>query len=132
MTKSRDTAAPHNDTLMDGPWLSNQTAASLPDIQREFDLNRDPLIRQQHRDLEKTEAQRRGEGAGRASGMVERDKPNPAQRPPLEISQPVDRAAFSSRWLVEQRDAVLANAAARQRPANETPVRSRGLDAPSR
>lgn len=123
---------PRSDPLMDGPWLSNQAAASLPDIRREFDLNRDPLIRQQHRDLEKSEAQRRGEGAGRASGMVERDKPNPAQRPPLEISQPVDRAAFSSRWIVEQRDAVLANAAARQMRSSDAPQPVRTPREPSR
>lgn len=132
MTKSRDTVAPHSDTLMDGPWLSNQAAASLPDIQREFDLNRDPLVRRQVLDLNRSEAQRRGDGSGRGSGMVERDRPNPHPRPPAETGHPVDQASFSSRWLVEQRDAVLANAAARQMTSGDRPQPGRNPREPSR
>ena len=131
MTKSRDTAVPHGDTLLDGPWLSDQAAASLPGVRRAFDLNRDPLVRQQLHDLEKTEAQRRGNGSGRGSGMVERDKPNPHPRPPVETGHPVNQASFSSRWLVEQRDAVLANAAARQMTSGDRPQPARNPREPS-
>ena len=125
------TKPPRSDPLMDGPWLSHQAAASLPDIRREFELNRDPMIRKQVLDLARTEAERRGEGSGRGSGMVERDKPDPHPRPPTETGHPVDQAAFSSRWLVEQRDAVLAAAAARQTPSTDAPRPGRTSREPS-
>ena len=114
------------DNPLGGRWLANEAAAALPDLRRAFDLNRDPLIRVQLLDLEKTEAERRGEGTGRASGMVGRDKPAPALRPPAPVSGPVDGAAFSARWLAERRDAAFAAAPARQSPAGDTPNRTRG------
>lgn len=128
----RDPDAPRGDPLRSGPWLSEEAMAALPNARRDFDLNRDPLVRRQLLDAHRSEAQRRGDGSGRGSGMVERDKPNPHPRPPAETGRAVDRTAFSLRWLVEQRDAALAGAAPRQGPANDTPVRSRGLGAPSR
>ena len=132
MAGDRDTAKRADDPLVNGPWLSNEDMAALPNVTRDFDLNRDPLVGQQLHDMEKTEAQRRGTETDRGSGMVERDKPNPRPRPPQETGRPVDNAAFSSRWLVEQRDAALANAASRQRASNDTPHHGRTPREPSR
>ena len=127
-----DRAVPPGDALVGGPWLSNDAVSELPKVRRDFDLNRDPLVRQQLHDLSRSEAERRGDGSGRGSGMVERDKPDPHPRPPTETGRPVDRAAFSSRWLVEQRDAVLAAAATRQATSNDTPHHGRSPREPSR
>ena len=125
-------SAKRNDALISGPWLSAAARAALPTVRREFDLNRDPLIASQVLDLDKSEAQRREETGGRGSRMVQRDKPDPAAVPPEDMRHDTDRAAFRSRWLVEQRDAVLANAATRQTPSQEipAPVRSGREPAP--
>lgn len=124
--------ATRDDPLLDGPWLSNEALSRLPNVGRDFDLSRDPLVRRQLLDLNRSEAQRHGDGTGRSSTMIERDQPRPAARPPEEISRPADRAAFSSRWLVEQRDATLANTAPRQPASNDAPRMGRSPGEPSR
>jgi|GEM_PF-4780675 len=100
-----------------GPWLNTEVLNRVPRVHREFDLNRDPYTAHQLLDLDKTEKQRRDESEGtgvpRGSKMVKRDKPVPTQKPRSETGKSVDRAAFGDRWLVERRDAVLAQAAAR-------------------
>lgn len=98
-----------------GPWMKAETLSKLPRVQREFDLNRDPYIRAQLRDAEKTEAQRRTEQAGRGSTMVKTDSTAPVFRPPESISKPVDRKDFQGRWMAEIRDAVFARASATPR-----------------
>lgn len=109
-----------------GGWMSPETSQRVPDLRREFDMNRDPLIRKQLLDDEKTEAQRRREQVegetGRGSGMVEKDQPKFQLRPPPETARPVDRKAFQDRWIIEQREAVLARAEIRRN--DESPERS--------
>ena len=46
-----------------GPWMDAGQLERLPDVSRQFDEARDPLIKLQLQDLDKTEAQRRGEGS---------------------------------------------------------------------
>jgi hypothetical protein len=92
-----------------GPWLSHER---VPNLRHEFDIQRDPYIRAQLLDMEKTESQRREEQSGRSSGMVTKDAPVRHHKPPPSIRDPVDNKAFNTRWMVEQRDAVLAQAKA--------------------
>ena len=94
-----------------GPWLSNEVLNRLPQSRRDFDLSRDPHFRKQILDRAAAEAERQGDGTGRGSEMVKRDKPNAVLHPPEEFRRPVDRAAFRANWLAEQRDAAIANAA---------------------
>ena len=110
---------PANDRLT-GPWIAHD---QVPDVLKAFQRNRDPDIRAQLRDMDKTEAQRRGGDTGRESTMVGRDKPAFESRPPEDISRPVDRAAFNERWLVEQRDAVLARADIKHSQPEHAPER---------
>ncbi|CAA0099560.1 Uncharacterised protein [Halioglobus japonicus] len=87
------------------PDLRRDTPASLQSqspVQPAFEQVRDPLIRAQHKAMEKTEAQRRGE-SGRGSTMVKLDKPFPELRPKNDNSQ--IRPAFNQAWLQEQRAA---------------------------
>ena len=118
--------------LINGPWLSNEALARLPAVHRAFDMNRDPYIRCQLLDQDKTESQRREEQSGRGSAMVKTDKPAPAYRPSTSTSRAVDRESFRERWLAEQRDAVMARAS-RQQPSNERQREvSRSYQSPSR
>lgn len=96
--------------LAEGPWLSRDSMGKLPAVRREFDLNRDPYIRRQILDLEKTETQRREEQGGRGSRMVGKDKPAPSLRPPKNTGKNVDRKVFRDKWLAEQRGAAMAQA----------------------
>lgn len=114
-----------------GPWLSNEALARLPQARREFDLNRDPYGRAQVLDMEGRGPKQRDQ-SGRGSGMVGRDKPQPVFRPPKEISRPVDRGAFRSNWLAEQREAAWARATPSQGRSNDTPALSRRSKEPSR
>ncbi|MCB1878218.1 MAG: hypothetical protein KDH88_19760 [Chromatiales bacterium] len=77
-----------------------------------FDHARDPLISAQLKAQAQTEHQRRQEAAGRGSTMVARHKPFPELRPRRERA--VVRAAFNQAWLKEQREAGLAQIAARE------------------
>lgn len=85
-------------TNINGEWLERN---AVPNMRRQFDLNRDPYIAMQLLDLEKTEHQRRTETAG---GMMQSDPPAPHLRPPPNIRDPVDQDMFNSKWLAAQRD----------------------------
>ncbi|NQW09354.1 MAG: hypothetical protein HQ481_05650 [Alphaproteobacteria bacterium] len=85
-----------------GPWLDAGVLQRTPQMHRQFDLNRDPLIARQIADLDKTEAERR-EGSG-AAPQKARDKPAPALKPPLDLRGYADRDG----WLSAQRDAAFA------------------------
>lgn len=93
------------------PELAGDTPATLrraPSQRTAFDHARDPYISLQLKDMEKTEAQRRGESerSGRGSSMVKTDKPSPELRPTHE-DMPV-RETFNRAWLREQREARMA------------------------
>ena len=94
-----------------GPWMSYD---AVPHVLREFDMNRDPYIRAQLLDMEKTEKQRRDEQEERNSGMVKNDVPHHTPKPPRSIRAPVDREHFEQRWLLEEREAVFAQASLTQ------------------
>ncbi len=113
--------APANDHVT-GPWIAPE---KVPPVLRQFQENRDPLIKAQLQDLEKSEAQRREE-SGRGSAMVGQEKPKLNARPPEEMGRASDRNSFNERWLVEQRDAVLDQAKRQQGPAREGPAHQPG------
>ena len=119
-----------------GSWLSNDAATNLPQVHREFDLNRDPHIRRQVLDAENTNSRNRDEQSGGASGrgssMVKADNPAPFPRPSAAISGPVDRRSFQGRWLAEQRDAVLARVSRAEPEPNLRRELSRACKEPSR
>ena len=123
--------AARDDPLLNGPWLSEQARETLPNLRRQFELNRDPMVRDQLRDLALSEAERREGNAGRGSAMVKRDRPSAEPHPPPEMRRSAERTSFSDRWLVEQRDAVLAGAATRQTPSTVAPKRGRASREPS-
>lgn len=93
------------------PWISRD---KLPPLRREFDMNRDPYVRAQLLDIQKTESQRREE-SGRGSTMVGKDKPKLNLKPPQETGKQVNDQRFKYDWLKEQRDAAMAQAAPDQR-----------------
>lgn len=70
-----------------------------PDMRREFEMTRDPLIRAQMEADRLTEAQRR------ESFMVKRDRPRPVLRPGPSLSLGPDRAAFDAAWESERKGA---------------------------
>ena len=94
-------------------------AASQPDLRarlpaafrhtgttrRAFDQVRDPLLAEQLRDLNKTEAQRRGE-QDQGSLMIKRQRPQPELKP--RYHHAITRVQFDLEWLREQRAAMLA------------------------
>ena len=86
-----------------GPWLPT-AYEKLPQLRYQFDLKRDPLIAKQMLDLEKTEAQRREEQAGRSKAQ---DKPKPELKPKYQRGGDLTQ---QQSWLKEQRDQVLAEA----------------------
>lgn len=92
----------------DGPWIKPETLARLPNVSREFQMNRDPFIAMQQLDLDRA-ARQQGE-TGRGSAMVGKDKPRMDHKPPPEMRRTVDRSEFSKAWLVEQRAAAMENA----------------------
>jgi hypothetical protein len=82
--------------------------ANAPKTREAFDNARDPLIAEQKRDLEKSEAQRRFEQSRRTdsgSDMIRRDQPKPVLKPSPSLSMGPDRAAFSRAWWDEHRSA---------------------------
>ncbi|GEM_PF-1430727 len=70
-------------------------------VRPSFDNARDPLIKAQRKDLEKTEGKRREDGGG--SKMVKLHKPFPELRPKHDLSQ--SRETFNKNWLSEHRRA---------------------------
>lgn len=96
-----------------GPWLNTEVLGRVPQVQRQFDLNRDPYTARQIQDLGKTEKQRRD--GSEDTGMppvfkaVRKDKPAPALKPPYQLRGSADREG----WLSTHRDAVLAQVAAK-------------------
>lgn len=82
--------------------------ANAPKTREAFDNARDPLIAEQKRDQEKSEAQRRFEQSRRTdsgSDMIRRDQPKPVLKPSPALSMGPDRAAFSRAWWDEHRTA---------------------------
>lgn len=95
------------DDVVNRPWLSNEAMARLPAVRNDFDRNRDPSIKAQLKDLEKTEVQRRDEQTGRGSHMIKKDQPRNTLKPPRHIADPIDASNFQGRWLKEQRNAAM-------------------------
>lgn len=60
----------------DGPWIKPETLARMPNMARDFQINRDPLVAKQVHDLE-TGEDRSGSGTAR-----KQDKPKPELKPP--------------------------------------------------
>ena len=104
------------------PELSRATPDSLRHLRAlrsPFDHARDSLISTQLRDMEKAEAQRRGE-AGRGSAMVRLHRPFPELRPKHDMTQ--IRPAFNQAWLREQRAAKLAQYQAERANSEQSPA----------
>lgn len=131
----QESSLPPLEDKFTAPWISHD---KLPDVLKEFDLNRDPMIRAQRLDMERSEADRRRQQSGRSdtgsgggnggkqpqpvnsSRMIGKDETKPVFAPPSDIRGSVDRANFNNRWMIEKRDAVLARAD----PKSSLPKRS--------
>ena len=105
----------------DGPWIKPEKLARLPNLARDFQMNRDPHIAMQQRDLDRA-ANDHGE-TGTGSTMVGKDKPRMDHRPPPEMRHKTDHAQFGLAWLAEQKAAAMANAKVNQ-TRRTTPERS--------
>lgn len=119
---------PYTDDI-NGPWISHD---KIPPLLRSFDMSRDPYIRAQTLDMEKTESQRRGEQDGRGSRMVANDHPVARFNPPPELRDSVDRRHFNKSWLAEQRNAAFAQARPKQFRDERSPSRHPVHHEPSR
>ena len=107
-----------------GPWLSNEAVMRLPRLRRDFEDRQSPVIQNSHD----------GPGAqtARGSAMVRQDNPHPAPHPTGPLGEAVDRQALKDRWLVEQRDAALAQATEHHRIPEPARDLSRASQEPSR
>ena len=94
-----------------GDWLSYEAQMALPTVKRDFDMNRDPHIAAQLRDMDKTEAERR-------RALLQLKQQNKAQRQtPLSKSQDTEgkqsggSGSFKPNqgWLIQQRDQSFAS-----------------------
>lgn len=91
------------------PWLKR----NVPLVRRQFDLNRDPFVREELLAGERA-ARRKEERQGRGSFMVRADRPGMAFNPPPSQRSPQDRRSFNGNWLREQRNAAIAQASVTQ------------------
>lgn len=99
-----------------GPWIDY---SNVPQALKAFNHHRDVPV------PEKT--------IERNSGMIGEEQPRPEPKPPKNIRDPVDRKDFDHRWLLEQRDAVLAQVATQTRSRDEREYqRQPMIDEPSR
>ncbi|MGP1275211.1 MAG: hypothetical protein ACQRW7_07315 [Caulobacterales bacterium] len=117
-------------TAFNGPWMKAETLARLPDLARDFEMNRDPFVAAQVRDLQLSETERR-EGGGDGARMVRNDKPHPVPKPPPEIARPVDTTSFNGRWLAAQyevarKSAHIPGEGVSSSPERASPARERG------
>lgn len=102
--------------VVNGPWMSNDVVNRFPGVRHDFDQSRDPIRAKQMHDLQMSEAQtghrgqeeQTGSKTGRDSTMIRQDQPKAILRPPKEIRASVDNQRFRSRWLAEQRAAVMS------------------------
>lgn len=124
-------ASPGHD-VVSGPWLSNAAVARLPPVRREFDQSRDPFIAKQLRDMEKTEAERREEQAGRGSAMVKQEQPIADLKPPRKIGREADAQRFRARWLAEQRAAAMDPHRSERDQDQQQPVQTHKYRSPER
>lgn len=81
---------------INAPWRSYET---LPNMRRDFDMNRDPYIKAQILDMERED----GQGETRTASQPKFYEPAPAPKPPVLPKE--------SNWLLAQRDLVMAQAA---------------------
>ena len=112
-----------------GGWLSDQVQAALPNLNRQFAENRDPLAARQLADTGKSEKQRRDEqssgGAANDKAQSQRrktDKPAPALKPPPHMRG-------QTGWLRAQQRAAFDNIPAekaRDAPQRDRPTRYQG------
>ena len=94
--------------VIEGPWMKADQLERLPPVKRQFDEARDPLIKKQLQDLDKTEAQRRGE-SGRADATLL--PPKSWQQPSSQNSQTPN---YQGTFLAEARDKAMAGASPHQ------------------
>ena len=91
-----------------GPWLSRENMEAVPGVRRAFDLNRDPYIARQIRELETPGGHREDQAGGghmpRTQGKRSRKTPAPA----LELPPPANGQRPSGGWLSVQRAAAMA------------------------
>lgn len=106
-----------------GHWLASKVLSRIPQVHREFDRNRDPLIARQLDDMAKTEKQRRDETGTRGYFIPRKkqDKPEPVLKPPQHMRGDADQEG----WLLAQRDAAFVRAA--EHEATREPTRQQDL-----
>ena len=118
-------ARPAQDIVSE-PWLSSEAMAGLPHLGWEFDKNRDPSIEAQLRDLDKSEAERRGEQAGSSEKGRSEDQPKLELRPPRATRpQGLDAdAPAPDGWLKDARADAMSKVPEPDKPAG--PARDHG------
>lgn len=95
----------------DGPWLKTDTLTRLPNLVRDFQIKRDPLIAKQVHDLEGRE-----EGSGDGSMARAQDKPKPELKPPAHM-RGGSGAGRDDQWLAAQHAVAIKSVPqARQQP----------------
>lgn len=123
--------------VVNAPWLSNEAATGLPQVRREFDRNRDPLIAAQLRDLDKSEAERRGEQDGGGTLKKRQDQPQPELKPQYARVTGANGPHVSGHdsnqsWLKAQREAVMAKVPKPTAKDNSSPERMPVFSGPDR
>ena len=78
---------------------------NAPDMTRDFDKARDPFIRAQIEDLQKTESERRGSGGGWWIIWKKTDKAQPKLKLDPPYIPAMGRDEFNHTWLQHQRNA---------------------------
>lgn len=124
---------PLNYDVVTAPWLSSETMARLPPVRREFDLNRDPMLADQLKDLELSEADRRRAQTEQSGRSGKKDQPKlelkPPRTPAPKMSSPspvpdLIAAQKEEQWLAAERDFVMANIPSARTPSDQEPDRS--------
>lgn len=109
MAAQNNRASARADYYAEHPWPTGKTRENLPRVHWDFANAEDPTRIAQLQDITKTEKQRRDEAQGRNSQMIVLDKPLLTLTPPSQFRRAADRAAFTARWMNEQKEAAFAS-----------------------
>ncbi len=120
---------PLNYDVVSAPWLSNEAMARLPPLRKEFDMNRDPMLADQLKDLELSEADRRRAQTEQSGRSGKKDQPKLELKPP-HIQGPKPSGPMppdtqrDEPWLAAERDFVMANIPSARTPSDQEPDQS--------
>lgn len=109
--------------------MSTDALERLPNVRREFDLNRDPSIKAQLEAEKQTEAQRREDQGGK--GASDRDQPKPELLPPPEMRKAMVGPMLSGNWMGQHKTQVFVRSPQHRSQAKEH-APQRAIPEPSR